>query len=116
MTASRAKGYPSCPSCGRQCEPGVTWKGANYCRGLILLRFIEDQPGLSGWELSQLSSVPYSDATRGLSKLREWKLVRPDSEDRGDGTIRYRYWPINDSGLRARFMEVVRRVELLNHD
>lgn len=71
---------PFCPSCDRPCKRGATWHGANYCRGLALLRYIEDQPGLSGWELAQLSGIPYSDATRGLAKLREFEVVEVAQE------------------------------------
>jgi hypothetical protein len=106
---------PACPSCGRVCELGATWKGANYCRGLILLRFIEDRPGLSGWELSQASGVPYTDAVRGLAKLREFGIVRTRSDEREQGGQRYRYWANGSTAVRARFVEAVRRAEVLNH-
>jgi hypothetical protein len=111
---SIAQKRPHCPSCGRVCEPGTTWKGSNYCRGLVLLRFIEDQPGLSGWELAQISGVPYTDATRGLAKLREHGVVRTESEERDQGGIRYRYRPDGGAPARARFMEALRRAEALN--
>jgi hypothetical protein len=97
---------PVCPSCGRTFAPGSTWAGANYCRGLILLRFIDDRPGLSGWELSKASGVPYTDATRGLSKLREYDLVRTVEEEREAGGVRYRYFPVNDPARRERFRSV----------
>ena len=105
---------PRCPSCGRECEAGRTWRGANYCRGLALLRFIEDEPGLSGWELSQKSGVPYTDATRGLAKLREYRVVHTESVERTKGGIRYHYWPVDDVATRQKFVEAVRRVEGLN--
>lgn len=106
------KAYPSCPSCGRRCEPGVSWPGANLCRGLILLRVIGDHPGLSGWELSQRCGMPYADATRALLKLRDYEVVSTQSEPRADGTgIRYRYWPLDDAAARHRFFAAVRRAE-----
>jgi hypothetical protein len=110
--ATISQSPPACPSCGRACEPGATWKGANYCRGLILLRFIEDKPGLSAWELSQISSVPYTDATRGLAKLRDYQAVDTVMEERsgGDG-FRYRYWPTDNPDAHQRFLEALRRVE-----
>lgn len=110
----QAPRYPVCPSCGRVCAPGATWKGANYCRGLILLRFIEDEPGLSGWELAQVSSMPYPETVRGLEKLREWGVVATESEDRDQGGFRYRYWTADYPAVRAHFVEVLRRVESLN--
>jgi hypothetical protein len=101
----------ACPSCGRACELGATWKGANYCRGLVLLQVINDNPGLSAWELSQISGVPYTDATRGLAKLREFKVVSTESEERLEGGIRYRYYPANDSVALDRFIATLHLVE-----
>ena len=82
------------------------WRGANYCRGLVLLRCIEDQPGLSAWELSQQSGIPYTDITRGLAKLREYGLVRTIAEERVQGGHRLRYWAADGTPSR--------RVEGLN--
>ena len=104
---------PACPSCNRFCKPGATWKGANYCRGLILLGFIKDQPGLTGWKLSQASGMPYPDTTRGLAKLKEYGVVSTESEDRIEGGFRYRYWPSGDDDAHERYMETLRRVEAL---
>ncbi len=111
LSSARASRYPHCPSCGRICAPGATWRFSNYCRGLILLRFIEDEPGLSGWELSQLSGMPYAEAVRGLEKLRERGVVATEAEDRDQGGFRYRYWTTDDPSDRAHFVEVVRQVE-----
>jgi hypothetical protein len=105
---------PRCPSCGRTSEEAATWAGANYCRGLALLRFIEDQPGLSGWELAQVSGMPYPEATRGLEKLRGKGAVAAQAEERADVGFRCRYYPAGDPAARARFVEAVRRVESLN--
>ena len=104
---------PACPGCGRVCTPGSTWKGANYCRGLILLSFIKATPGLTGWELSQASGVPYTDTTRGLAKLKEYGVVSTESEDRIEGGVRYRYWPGGDDNAHDRFLETLQRVEAL---
>jgi DNA-binding transcriptional ArsR family regulator len=82
--------------------------------GLALLRFIEDEPGLSGWELSQASGMPYPEATRGLEKLRERGVVKTKAEERAEVGFRYRYWPAEDPTVRAHFVEVVRDVESLN--
>jgi hypothetical protein len=112
-TGILSRKVPLCPSCGRAFEPGMTWPGANFCRGLTLLRFIEDQPGLSAWELSQASSIPYADTTHGLAKLREYRVVRAESEEREAGGVRYRYWSISNPAVRARFVETLRRVEAL---
>ena len=104
---------PTCPSCGRVCTPGSTWKGANYCRGLILLTFIRDKPGLTTWELSQASGNPYTDSSRGLAKLREFSVVSNESEERIQGGVRYRYWPSDDDDAHERFLATLRRVESL---
>jgi hypothetical protein len=104
---------PACPSCGRTCEPRATWRGANYCRGLILLQFIEHKPGLSGWELSQSSGIPYTDARRGLAKLGEYGVVKTESEERIEGGFRYRYWPAGSPKVRQRFLAALGRVEAL---
>jgi hypothetical protein len=80
--------FPKCPSCGRVCEPGESWRGSNYCRGAVLLQFIDIHPGLSGWELSEVSGLSYAEGTKGLGKLREYKAVVAEREDRGDGTYR----------------------------
>jgi predicted transcriptional regulator len=76
-----------------------------------LLNFIEDQPGLTGWELSEKTGIPYTDATKGLAKLREFRAVRTESEERETGGFRYRYRPIDDFQAHAAFVEAVRRVE-----
>jgi hypothetical protein len=102
---------PNCPSCGRVCDPAATWKGANYCRGFALLPFIESNPGLSAWELSQVSGMSYQDATRGLAKLREYEAVLAEPEDRGDGSYRYRYWPADSPGAQDRFIANLRTAE-----
>ena len=104
---------PTCPSCRRVCEPGATWKGANYCRGLVLLGFIKDTPGATGWELSQASGVPYTDTTRGLAKVKEYGVVNTESEDRIEGGFRYHYWPSDDDAAHERFLGALRRVEAL---
>jgi hypothetical protein len=106
-----SKSPPQCPSCGRTCDPESTWKGAHYCRGLALLRFIEANPGLSGWELSQISGMSYDDTTRGLAKLREHGVAITQSEDRAQGGARYRYWPVGRTPERARFVQAVRELE-----
>jgi hypothetical protein len=113
MDTTTTQKNPACPSCGRTCELGTTWRGANYCRGLILLQFIEDNPGLSGAELSEASGIPYTDATRGLAKLREYGVVSTESEERSEGGFRYRYWPAGDTAAFARFMSTLQRVEAL---
>ena len=105
--------YPVCPSCGSTCAPGATWKGANYCRGLVLLRFIDETPGLSGWELSQASGIPHADTTRGLAKLKEYGVVATESEDRIEGGFRYRYYPSDDTVAHERFLTTLQRVEAL---
>lgn len=102
---------PRCPSCGRSIVPGTTWKGANYCRGLALLRFIEDDPGLSARELSQRGGVPYTDMTRGFAKHQEYLLVRTETKERQQSGTRYGYWPLGDIEKRQRFVEVTRGLE-----
>ena len=105
--------HPACPSCQRVFKPGATWAGSNFCRGLLLLTFIQNKPGLSAWELSQASGVPYTDTTRGLAKLKEYGVVSTESEDRIEGGFRYRYCPSDDTIAHERFLETLRRVEAL---
>lgn len=107
--------YPACPSCGRMFRPALSWKGANYCRGLYLLRFIEDEPGLSAWTLSQRAGLAYEDTTRGLTKLRAHALVTTEEQERGAGGIRYLYYPAHDLEQRLRFMETLRVAERSNN-
>jgi hypothetical protein len=104
---------PACPSCGRAFRAGATWAGANYCRGLALLGFIQQNPGKSAWELSQVSGMPYVAATRGLAKLREHEVVSIEAEERVQGGFRYRYWPAGGDVARY-FIESVRLAEGLN--
>jgi hypothetical protein len=85
------KTYPSCPACHRDFKPGEFWSGANFCRGRFLLPMIQEHPGLSAWELSRLTKMPYAGVTKGLQKLREWALVDFEAEDRENGGQRYRY-------------------------
>ncbi len=91
--------FPVCPSCERTFAPGIWWDGANYCRGVFLLGAIYDNPGLSAWELSERTGMPYRNVTSGLQKLRQWSsvdIVQAESEERDSGGIRYRYFPILD--------------------
>lgn len=113
-TSSITQKWPACPSCERVCEPGATWKGANFCRGVILLRCIDDEPGLSAWELARLSGMGYNDASRGLSKLREYGAITVEAEEREAGGFRYRYWSADNPADRERFLAALRSVEALN--
>jgi predicted transcriptional regulator len=58
--------------------------------------------------------MPYTDAGRGLAKLREHGVVSTESEQREAGGVRYRYRAGGNPAVRARFMEVLRRAEALN--
>ena len=98
---------PSCPACKRRFEPGVSWAHANYCRASFLLPYIADNPGLSTWELSQQTGMPYSDVGRALLKARDWNALMWDEEPRESGEgVRYRYRVVPDYesiiGLRCR--------------
>jgi DNA-binding transcriptional ArsR family regulator len=104
---------PICPSCGRTFEAGAAWTGSNYCKALLLLRFIEDHPGLSRWELCQASGVPYDAIPPALERLREHRVVTTESEQRESDGVRYRYYPADDPVARAHFVEFVRRMEAL---
>ena len=103
---------PTCPSCGRIFKPGSSWAGSNYCRGLFLLGFINDNPGLSGWELSEVSGLPYGDATRGLTKLREYDAVATEKEDIEGDRFRYRYSTGSIPG-RGSFLSAMSHAEAL---
>jgi hypothetical protein len=95
--------YPVCPQCNRAFAPGQWWQGANYCRGLFLLNEIYVKSGLSAWELSQESGMAYRDVTKGLQKLRDWDIVVTETEEREQGGIRYRYFPVGDDKKNDRF-------------
>lgn len=106
--------YPTCSSCGRTCRPGATWAGANYCRGLILLDYIEDTPNLSAAELAQVTGMSFKSVTRALLRLREYDLLITTPEDRGDGSYRYRYEFNGDLEARQHFVEATSKVEAQN--
>ena len=105
---------PMCPSCGRICDLGTSWPGANFCRGLTLLKWIEDTPNLSAAELAKVTGIPYKDVARGLLKLRHYNLLLTVPEDRTEGGYRYRYEYTGDLEARQDFMEALRRAESLN--
>ena len=74
--------------------------------------FIEDSPGISAWELSELTGMSYQNASRGLTKLRDHQVVEFRSEERDNGGIRYRHYPLEDAEkAREGFALVVRQVE-----
>ena len=84
--------YPSCPRCYRPFEPGSHWLRSNYCKGLYLLTVIASVPNQSTWELAQQTGLAYDDASKGLQKLRDWRLVTWIEEQRaGQEGTRYRY-------------------------
>ena len=80
-----------CPHCARQFSPGTHWPGANFCRALFLLPYIEEHPGLSAWELSQATGMMYGDVTGALQKARERGAVLYTEEGREQGGVRFRY-------------------------
>jgi hypothetical protein len=108
-----AEKLPACPSCSRACMPGTTWAGANYCRGAILLAIIDKKPGLTGWQLAQVSGLAYPRAVSGLAKLREYQAVRTEAEEREAGGFRYRYHPAEDPTGRERFLAALPHAEAL---
>ena len=75
-----------------------------------MLDIIANNPGLSAWELSQRCTMDYTDVSKGLNKLRDFKIVQVEPEERTQGGIRYRYFDINESA-RERFEDSVRTVE-----
>ena len=89
-----------CPSCGHLIGlEGDGDHGVNYCRGLFLLPFIAANPGLSGWELAQLSGLPYASAVRGTQKLRDGQAALVEPEERDQGGIRFRYYPVEAAAI-----------------
>jgi DNA-binding IclR family transcriptional regulator len=100
-----------CPSCRKDLDAAPFWVGANYCRGLYLLEVIASNPGMSGWELSQLTGMPNHNVTSGLTKLREWWVVDARAEERDQGGIRYRYFSLTDAPRRKAFEEAARAAE-----
>ena len=103
---------PKCPSCGRVFQSSASWAGANFCRGLLLLVFIEDTPGLSAWELSQLSGLPYEDTKKGLEKLREYDAVATVREEIEGDRFRYRY-STGGTSDHQRFLDAMFRTEAI---
>lgn len=101
--------FPNCPHCSRQFTPGSYWTGANYCRGIYLLNWIHQHPGLSAWELSQLAHIPYTDTTRALLKLRDWGLLVHTVEDRQGGGQRFRYECSNNAEALQNFQAALNR-------
>ncbi len=82
----------SCPDCGREFAPGVSWPNANYCRASFLLPVIAESPNLSAWELSQRTGMAYQATVKALEKAREWNALQWFEEPREDGDgVRYRY-------------------------
>jgi hypothetical protein len=82
---------PRCSRCNKAFQLGATWHGANYCRAAFLLAVIAANPGLSTWELSQVSGIAYQDASRALLRAREAGAVDLTVEEREQGGTRYRY-------------------------
>lgn len=102
-----------CPSCGEGLSrKGVSWMGANYCRGLYLLGVIAQRPGLSGSELSQETGVPYQAVVTGLTKIRDFgELVIAEAEERSQGGVRYRYFPLASGGRLHEYEDAARNAE-----
>ena len=103
---------PACPSCGRVFQSGMSWAGANFCRGLLLLAFIKNTPGLSAWELSQTSEIPYDDAKKGLDKLRDYDAVSTEREELEGDRFRYRY-STGSMCTHQRFLDAMSRAEAM---
>ena len=97
---------PVCRHCAKEFAPGATWRGANYCRALYLLPFIRGKPKSSAWELSQLAQLSYSDTTRAMLKLRDFRLVDYTTEEDGE-RIRYRYTIKEDQQAVDRFLSAL---------
>ena len=93
-----------CPVCGRGIydSRGVGMYDAflrNYCRALLALEFIASHEGLTAWEISQQSGIPYVDVSKGLQKARERQWGRTREEERDQGGKRYRYWSLEPERL-----------------
>ena len=110
----RGNQSPLCPSCGKVCKPGISWHGVNFCRALVLLRVIEDEPDLTAWQIYERSGINYSEALKGLQKLREHRAVKATTEVRSLGGFRYKYEASSDLEARQQFVTATRRVEALN--
>jgi len=87
-----------CGVCGRQISTGMFQ--ANYCRAFLALDLVGSYPGKTVWELAQASEIPYADLSTGLEKARSHQWVSAVAEDREQGGIRYRYFPLADQGWR----------------
>jgi transcription initiation factor IIE alpha subunit len=106
------KTKPKCPSCGQVFRPGHHWHGANYCRALLLLDTLVDHSGMSAAELAKQCGMPFGDAQKGMTKLRDHDAVDFWCEERDQGGIRYRFRAkLDHETLREAFLEHVRRAE-----
>ena len=104
----------SCPSCGRLFSPDATWHGANFCRALLLLDILAEEPGLSAFELGEKCGMTFPDASRGMAKLRDRNVVDFWPEEREQGGIRYRFRSkVDHDYQRGEFLKKVERQEVL---
>ena len=97
----------ACPHCGQVLQVSSNWPGINFCRGLTLLPWIANHPGLSAWELAQVSGMAYSQVSKGVMKLRDLEIVRCDPEPREAGGFRYRYYPWTDHDVHADRLQAI---------
>ena len=88
--------YPTCPHCGGSFRPGVHWLRSNYCKAAYLIRVLAANPGVSTWEISQLSGLAYSDAVKGMNKARALQVVVAEPEERAQGGIRFRHYVLDN--------------------
>lgn len=93
---------PVCNHCGRTLEQGVSWPNISACRLSFLLPLVADCPGLSAAELSNASGLDYKATSSAMAKARELAVVISTPEDRGDGTMRYRFEASPDWEQRVR--------------
>lgn len=102
-----------CPHCSLVLRPESNWPQVNYCRGLTLLPWIEQRPGLSAWELSQVSGMGYSQVSKGVAKLRALEIIRGEPEQREVGGFRYRYYVWPDHAARVARLEAMMRLPVV---
>ena len=89
--------YRECQVCGRAIVPGIFQ--VNFCRAFMALDFVALHPGLTTWELAKKTGVSYGEMMEGLNKARLHDWVFAVQEEREQGGIRYRYFPLEDTSV-----------------
>ena len=85
--------HPRCHGCGREFAPGASWPNGNYCRVAFLLPVVAEHPGISAWELAQVTGMDFGAVTKAMTKARDVfsDALQWEPEERKAGGVRYRF-------------------------